>query len=198
MNRIAASLLCIIVFSCPLSNAFAQANNLQNQLRGTYNFVGVESCISASNFSGSFDPIGGSTSTSNTVKGKVTYDGRGTAVYTATGVTITTDSTDPPPHPPLTTSFTCNFGYVVNPDRTFTLNGYCDGVFTSGASNGQTWSLPVVQTQGIIGTDMQLWSVTEPLVQDVYVGGARVSKRICFGTATLMRSNCEGGRCFGR
>lgn len=190
MNRTATSLLCTFIFSCPLSTAFAHEHDLQKKLRGTYHLTAVESCVEATDgFGGSplFTPMSATNDYISYVSGSITFDRVGNAVSEVNGMTVL-----PAPNssPIRTGSFTCNFAYVVKPDRSFTLDGYCTGNLVVGFPAPLTIMITGIKKQGVMGSSkkMLLVSMTEPNVQEVYVGGALVTHRLCSDTETYMEA----------
>ena len=194
MRRIATWLLCSIVIAWPLSTAFADSKNLQKLLRGTYHVTAVNSCVDA--VGGFSDPelqvIDPSLGVSNEIahiSGSITFDGVGNAVETSTAMFMSFVTTNV--NSVGTVSNTCNYGYTVNSDRSFTLQGDCAGIIEEHIANGATFLITGFKKKGFIGSRAKilLVSMIEANEQELFVDGVFATKRMCSRTETLMRVN---------
>ena len=195
MKRIATWLLCSIFIACPLSTAFADSQNLQELLRGTYHVTAVNSCVDAvSGFSDSpvlevLDPDLGVSNEIAHISGSITFDGVGNAVETSTAMFM--NFVEGNVNPVGTVSNTCNYGYTVNSDRSFTLQGDCAGIIEEHIASGLTFLHTGFKKKGFIGSRAKilLVSMIEANEQELFVDGSFATKRMCSRTETLMRVN---------
>ena len=185
-------MLFAVVFSCPLGSAFAQAQDLQEILKGTYHFNTVESCVEATGgFSGEplYEAFGDTNTYINYISGTYTFNGVGGAVVTLTAMTMLPV---PNPFPVSTASANCDFAYVVEPDRSFTLDGNCAVLLTGGPSNGLNIMITGIHQNGIVGSAKKtlLVSSNEPNVEEIFVGSdpEPVTQRMCADAGTLIRA----------
>jgi hypothetical protein len=82
---------------------------------------------------------------------------------------------------------TCNIGYAVNPDLSFTENLSCTGSILSGPSAGNTFTITGVQLQGQISPKgkILIFSDTNDNVETLTLEpGTRVRLRICGRSGT--------------
>ncbi len=193
MKRIATWLLCSIVIACPLSTAFADSKNLQKLLRGTYHLTAVNSCVDAvGGFSDKLEVIDLDAGVSNEIshiRGSITFDGVGNARETSTAMFMS--FVEGNENPVGTVSFTCDYWYTVNSNRSFTLQGDCAGIIEEHIASGTTFLHKGFKKKGFIGSRAKilLVSMIEANEHELFVGGSFATKRMCSRTETLMRVN---------
>lgn len=110
-------------------------------LKGNYQVTNHISCVDSQE--GFEDPptlrargFGGTVI--DTSSGTIVFDGQGNATEVVRGITILPGPVSPDSFPIVTFELTCRYSYSVNTEKTFTLNGSCNGTLPAGPAAGLT------------------------------------------------------------
>jgi hypothetical protein len=139
-------------------------------LKGTYQVTNHISCVDSQE--GFDDPPtlqarGSGGTVIDTDSGAILFDGYGNATDVRRGITIFPGPVSPGSFPSGTYEVTCRYTYSVNTDKSFTLNGSCNGTLPAGPAAGLTVDIPQAGASGQISEsgDVYTASSVEPVQQ---------------------------------
>ena len=186
-----------IFFAIMLLNFQVGANADENMnwlLRGDYRISANSFCVQTSEFG---DPptyalLGYGISVDDHGSGVITFDGAGSATEISNGfykVEGFPDAFSPGRSPAGTYENVCTYTYVVEKDRSVTMNGSCDSLVTSGGPTPYTVHVSGIRSSGqidrqrdvLIGTSADNHIIT---LEDSFGG---VYQRRCGATSTAIR-----------
>lgn len=139
-------------------------------LKGTYRTTNHISCVdSQEGFESppSLKALGSGGTVIDTSSGVIVFDGQGNATEVVRGITIFPGPVSFGSFPSGTFEVTCRYSYSVNTEKTFTLNGSCNGTLPAGPAAGLTVDIPQVRVSGQISESGQGFTVSgvEPVQQ---------------------------------
>jgi hypothetical protein len=177
-----------------LGTGAADAQGLDQLLRGNYVFTGDATClVSFTGFNSNLTPMDGRFVESFSVQGVATFNGDGTGTRTGRSVSISypTNFTTTIGGGAGSDDFQASFTYTVAPDGTFTtaLSGSLTGTVLTGSRAGQTFTVDQIPLTGMISQDhksLTFASVT-PTVEVQTFSNGDVHRRICHRSRVLLR-----------